>query len=239
MAQKPFDRTALEKLITKRSFMLPSKSMEVCRLDTTIMNDPQSVETSGHVDKFADWMCKDLKNGEIYRADHVVEAVLEAYLQGDLQARAAKIGTEAQVKVENGGELNLMFVSSIGPTEHIREYTPNVIGRSFGIGRILYSPLEHSWCVRDGDESRNVMSFPTVVASFKRCLLPLSGDACLTSLGRRYARNDELGIPFAITVDFQTVEDNTITLRQRDSTEQIGDSFKNILKILRDSSSDY
>ncbi|CAO3587378.1 unnamed protein product [Absidia cylindrospora] len=148
-------------------------------------------------------------------------------------------------------------------TEHIREYTPNVIEPSFGIGRILYSLLEHSWWVREGDESRNVLSFPTVVAPFKCCLLPLSGNVCFdpfvkkysrqlrqngvstrtddskTSIGRRYARNDELGIPFAITVDFQTVEDNTVTLRQRDSTEQIRDSFENILKILKESSADF
>lgn len=143
-------------------------------------------------------------------------------------------------------------------TEHVREYTPNVIEPSFGIGRILYSLLEHSWWVRGDDEARNVLSFPTIVAPFKCCLLPLSGneqfipfvrkfsrelraagislrtDDSKASIGRRYARNDELGIPFAITIDFDTVQDGTVTLRQRDSTEQIRDSFENILKVLRD-----
>ncbi|KAG0174501.1 Glycine--tRNA ligase 1, mitochondrial [Apophysomyces sp. BC1034] len=143
-------------------------------------------------------------------------------------------------------------------TEHVREYTPNVIEPSFGIGRILYALLEHSWWVRDGDEARNVLSFPVAVAPFKCCLLPLSGNAAFepfvkkfsrelrksgvstrtddskTSIGRRYARNDELGIPYAITIDFQTVEDNTVTLRKRDSTEQIRDTFENILKILKE-----
>lgn len=61
-------------------------------LDTTIMTTHDVLKTSGHVDKFADWMCKDLKNGEIFRADHLVEAVLEARLLGDRQARAAKAG---------------------------------------------------------------------------------------------------------------------------------------------------
>jgi glycyl-tRNA synthetase len=41
------------------------------------------------------------------------------------------------------------------------------------------------------------------------------------SVGRTYARNDELGTPFGITIDFQTVQDQTITLRERDSTLQI------------------
>ena len=45
------------------------------------------MKTSGHVDKFADWMCKDPNSGEIFRADHLVEEVLGARLQGDKDAR--------------------------------------------------------------------------------------------------------------------------------------------------------
>ena len=54
------------------------------------------------------------------------------------------------------------------------------------------------------------------------------------SIGRRYARNDELGTPFAITVDFQTVKDNTITLRERDSTKQIRTSAEEIFEVIKD-----
>ncbi|CAN0421571.1 unnamed protein product, partial [Hapterophycus canaliculatus] len=46
-------------------------------------------------------------------------------------------------------------------------------------------------------------------------------DASGAALGRRYARMDELGAPFGVTVDFQTVEDSTVTLRERDSMTQI------------------
>ncbi|CAN0203845.1 unnamed protein product, partial [Scytosiphon promiscuus] len=46
-------------------------------------------------------------------------------------------------------------------------------------------------------------------------------DASGAALGRRYARMDELGAPFGVTVDFKTVEDNTVTLRERDSMTQI------------------
>lgn len=42
-----------------------------------------------------------------------------------------------------------------------------------------------------------------------------------TSIGKRYARTDAIGVPFAITVDAQTLEDNTVTLRERDSTAQV------------------
>lgn len=46
-------------------------------------------------------------------------------------------------------------------------------------------------------------------------------DSSSGSLGRRYARSDELGVPFAVTVDFQTLIDRTVTLRDRDSMSQV------------------
>lgn len=45
------------------------------------------LKTSGHVDKFTDWMCHDNKTGEVFRADHLIEGVLEARLKGDKTAR--------------------------------------------------------------------------------------------------------------------------------------------------------
>lgn len=46
-------------------------------------------------------------------------------------------------------------------------------------------------------------------------------DDSSATIGKRYSRNDELGTPLGITIDFQTVQDNTITLRDRDSTKQV------------------
>ena len=90
-----------------------------------------------------------------------------------------------------------------------------------------------------------MLSFPAAVAPIKALVLPISSSRDFTpflsqitnalrergvsnrlddssaSIGRRYARNDELGTPFAITVDFQTVKDSTVTLRERDSLKQI------------------
>jgi glycyl-tRNA synthetase len=56
-------------------------------IEPTILTPHAVLKTSGHVDKFADWCCKDPKSGEIFRADHLVEQVLEARLHGDLEAR--------------------------------------------------------------------------------------------------------------------------------------------------------
>jgi len=56
-------------------------------LDTTIMTPAPVFETSGHVARFADWMVKDTKTGDVLRADHLVANVLEARLAGDKEAR--------------------------------------------------------------------------------------------------------------------------------------------------------
>ena len=68
----------------RRHFIVEEHMLEV---DTTIMTPAPVFETSGHVARFADWMVKDVKNGEVLRADHLVKNVLEARLAGDKEAR--------------------------------------------------------------------------------------------------------------------------------------------------------
>lgn len=72
----------------RKHFILEEDMLEV---DCTVLTPHEVLKTSGHVDKFADWMCKDPKNGEILRADHFVEAILEARLNGDKEARGQKV----------------------------------------------------------------------------------------------------------------------------------------------------
>lgn len=71
---------------------------------------------------------------------------------------------------------------------------------------------------------------PTAFAS---CSVRSQVDNSGVSIGKRYARTDELGVPFAITVDHTTVQDQTVTLRERDSTMQVrvpGADIKAVLK---------
>ena len=72
------------------------------KVEPTILTTHDVLKTSGHVDKFADWMCKDPKTGEIFRADHLVEEVLEARLKGDKEARGQKV--EVEEEKEEGQE---------------------------------------------------------------------------------------------------------------------------------------
>lgn len=137
------------------------------------------------------------------------------------------------------------FITKETRIETTKVYTPNVIEPSFGIGRILYSVLEHVTWNRAQDAARQVLSLPVLVAPTKVLVAPLSNDPehkltakklarrlrtmgisnnvdlSSVSIGRKYARNDELGTPFAITIDFQTFEDGSVTLRERDSTAQV------------------
>eukprot|EP00737_Agarophyton_chilense_P000527 gb/GEZJ01000588.1/.p2 GENE.gb/GEZJ01000588.1/~~gb/GEZJ01000588.1/.p2 ORF type:complete len:735 (+),score=108.31 gb/GEZJ01000588.1/:111-2207(+) len=148
-----------------------------------------------------------------------------------------------------------------------RSFYPSVIEPSFGIGRLLCCLWEHSYYVREGETEadgqavRAVLGLPACVAAVKCAVLPLSKNAAFDvvveqvraalseggllcrvddsgiSIGRRYARADEMGTPFGITVDFQSVEDGTVTLRERDSTRQVragvGDAVAAVTDLVR------
>jgi glycyl-tRNA synthetase len=123
-------------------------------------------------------------------------------------------------------------------------FTPHVIEPSYGIDRILYTILEHSYTemVKEG-EPYTVLKLRPSMAPIQVGVFPLTGkdelvvvaedidrrlkDAGIStyldasdSIGRRYARMDEVGTPFCITVDFEGLADGTVTVRDRDSTRQ-------------------
>ena len=84
----------------RKHFVLEEDMLEV---DCTMLTPHEVLKTSGHVDKFADYMCKDPKSGEIFRADHLVEEVLGGRLKGDKEARGQKveINEEKEAKKKN------------------------------------------------------------------------------------------------------------------------------------------
>ncbi len=125
------------------------------------------------------------------------------------------------------------------------EIVPHVIEPSFGIDRILYTVLDHSYYedVADG-EIRAVLRFKPAVAPIEVAVLPLMDRKELVgparkiqeqlrcrgmrvdfdisgSIGRRYRRCDEAGTPYEVTVDYETLELGTVTIRDRDSMSQV------------------
>lgn len=197
------------------------------------------------------------KFGPHFKKDgKTVEAAVLATTQDQREALAKDLSEKGSIIIDVPGvgdgkveiPKELITIERRTRVEHVREYTPNVIEPSFGIGRILYALMEHNFWTRaseGGDEARGVLSFPPTVAPTKVLIVPLSSnekfrpicyklsqklrkigisnriDDSSATIGKRYSRNDELGTPLGITVDFQTVQDSTITLRDRDSTKQV------------------
>uniref|UniRef100_A0A7N0T031 glycine--tRNA ligase n=1 Tax=Kalanchoe fedtschenkoi TaxID=63787 RepID=A0A7N0T031_KALFE len=152
---------------------------------------------------------------------------------------------------------NMVTISKQKKKEHQRVFTPSVIEPSFGIGRIIYCLFEHSFYMRPskaGDEQLNVFRFPSVVAPIKCTVFPLvqnqqyeevargihknltaAGISCKidttgTSIGKRYARTDELGVPLAITVD----KTDSVTIRERDSKAQIRVDVTEVASVVKE-----
>ncbi|KAK3299446.1 glycyl-tRNA synthetase [Chaetomium fimeti] len=196
------------------------------------------------------------RTGPRFKKDaKVVQSAVEALDQVALESLAAELEKNGAVVIEtpalSDGTMNvelsqeLLAISKITRLQSIREYTPNVIEPSFGIGRILYSLLEQVYWHRPNDAARAVLSLPLAVAPNKVLIAPLSShpqlnaishrlsarlrkmgianiiDASSASIGKRYARNDELGTPLGMTIDFDTLTDGSVTLRERDSMVQV------------------
>ncbi len=125
-----------------------------------------------------------------------------------------------------------------------QSYVPFVIETSVGLDRLFLSVLASSFKIEklEGDESRTVLSLPAALAPYKAAIFPLLkkdglpelSESIMNSLkfdfnlaydekdtiGKRYRRHDAIGTPFCITVDHQSIEDKTVTIRDRDTMKQ-------------------
>jgi len=123
------------------------------------------------------------------------------------------------------------------------KFIPNVIEYSIGADRLTLAILTEAYDeeILENGETRVVMHFHPAIAPFKVAVLPLQKNlsekakevyALLNkefmceydeagSIGKRYRREDEIGTPYCVTIDFDTLENDTVTLRDRDSMEQI------------------
>ncbi|MEM4153056.1 MAG: glycine--tRNA ligase [Candidatus Pacearchaeota archaeon] len=121
-----------------------------------------------------------------------------------------------------------------------RSFIPHVIELSFGVDRNIWALLDIFYAI--GKEGP-MFKFPKQIAPYIAAVLPLVNKEGMDkialeiynelktdfevayddsgSIGRRYARQDEIGTPFCITIDSQTLKDKTVTIRDRDSLKQI------------------
>ena len=136
-------------------------------------------------------------------------------------------------------------------------YTPYVIETSIGLDRMFLAMFSYAYTeekLEDGSE-RVVMKLPPILAPYKVAILPLVKKDGLPekareimdslqydymcqyeekdSIGKRYRRQDAIGTPLCVTVDNQTLEDNTVTVRDRDTMEQIRVNVNELHEIIR------
>ena len=136
------------------------------------------------------------------------------------------------------------------------KYIPTVIEYSIGADRLMLAVLTEAYTeekLEDGD-TRVVLKLHPAIAPYKVAILPLQKNInekaialyqelskkfmCMYdeagSIGKRYRRQDEIGVPFSVTIDFDTLEDNTVTIRDRDTMEQIRLPIDEVEKYISD-----
>ena len=136
------------------------------------------------------------------------------------------------------------------------KYIPYVIEPSMGLDRLILMVLMDSYDEEtlEGGDVRTVMHINPALAPYKVAVLPLSKKLeekskevlsvlnkhfqvtydVTGSIGKRYRRQDEIGTPFCVTVDFDTLENNTVTIRDRDTMQQIRMPIDELIKHFED-----
>jgi glycyl-tRNA synthetase len=124
-----------------------------------------------------------------------------------------------------------------------KKVLPHVVEASMGLDRLLIAMLEHSW-QKGEDRGWAWLKLPESIAPYRYAVFPLQKDEKLLakakeiykhlleqgvdcyysetgSIGKRYAKADEIGVPYCVTIDYTTLEDDTVTIRNRDTTQQV------------------
>ena len=189
---------------------------------------------------------KQLLGKELKKDAKTVTDALAALCEADAMALGAQLAAEGKAQLAGVTITKEMVkIEKVKNMVSGRAFTPGVIEPSFGLGRIMYCLFEHAFYWREDDEQRTVLRLKPLVAPIKVTVFPLLADDRMVSrtqriasdltaagifnkvdstgvsIGKRYARTDEIGVPFAITIDHRTLEDDTVTLRERDSCAQV------------------
>ena len=166
-----------------------------------------------------------------------------------------------KLKIDEGDVMideNMVELKNIKSIERGEWFIPHVVEPAFGIDRIIWHILEHSHneIKKEDGETYTILSLKRNISPLDFSVYPLyekDGMEELSqelissirkikginvnydgskSIGRRYARGDEIGVPYAITIDHQSLEDNTITIRERDTQKQTRMSIKDLLHFI-------
>lgn len=170
---------------------------------------------------------------------------------GELWGIADRTDYDLKRHMEHSGE----DLSYLDPTTN-EKYIPYCIEPSLGADRVALAFLCEAYDEEEleGGDVRTVMHLHPALAPFKAAVLPLSkklSEKALEvygmlakkfnvdydeagSIGKRYRREDEIGTPFCITIDFDTMEDETVTVRDRDTMEQVRMPISNLVSYIEE-----
>ena len=158
---------------------------------------------------------------------------------GELEGVAQRTDYDLKQHAEHSGQ-KLDFYDQAAN----ERYTPYVIEPAAGVNRAMAAFLLAAYDEDEvGGEARTILHLHPRLAPYKLAVLPLSKKDTLTplarqvyatladrymvdyddtqSIGKRYRRQDEIGTPLCVTVDFESLEDDAVTIRDRDTTEQV------------------
>ena len=133
-----------------------------------------------------------------------------------------------------------------------KRFLPHVVEPSFGLDRLTYVALEYAYTKK---KKRTLLNLSRELAPIQMGVFPLVSKDGLPekakqvyqmlikegftaewdesgSIGRRYARADEVGTPLGITIDYQTLEDDTVTIRDRETWRQVRSETDNLSELL-------
>lgn len=170
---------------------------------------------------------------------------------GELWGIADRTDYDLNQHIKHSGE-EMLYLDPVTN----EKYVPYVIEPSLGCDRVVLAFLCDAYDEEEleGGDSRTVLRLHPALAPFKAAILPLSKKlsgkaeevyAKLSkkfmvdydeagSIGKRYRREDEIGTPFCITVDFDTLEDNSVTVRDRDTMQQVRIAIDDLEKFIEE-----
>jgi len=176
------------------------------------------------------------------RASDVAEALSELTDLPEIIPFTLTLADGTTVEIEEG-MVTRFLQESVVSGEY---FTPHVIEPAFGIDRIIWHILDHNYLELEKEgEQYTILALEPSVAPYDLVVLPLfdkDGMGAMArevlerigstsgifaeidtsrSIGRRYARSDEIGVPWAVTVDHQSLDDGTLTIRRRDDQRQV------------------
>lgn len=146
---------------------------------------------------------------------------------------------------------------SIFSEEEKKKITPHVFEVSMGVDRLFFCMLEHCFREKSKEKDWEWFEFPALFSPYEVAVFPLMKKDGLAekasdvakllrndfdvfyheggSIGRRYARADEIGVPFAITIDYDSLNDDSVTIRYREDAKQERVKVNELLSKLKDS----